>query len=248
MKIFYPLTCILLLLFTACGKDSNNLSNPGNGNGKGGSMARFAINASHLYVANTNALKTYDISGDGLPVLKDSLYIGMAVETIFAYDDKLFVGSANAMYIYSLDNPAKPVMESQSQHFRACDPVVSQGSTAYVTLRGGSNCGGILNALMVYNVTDIKQPQLLKTLPLSGPYGLGVQDSALYVCDGKEGLVIYNIKDQHDPKVLKRIKGDEKYIDVIPYNGVLIAYVEGGVQFFDITKPQDPQLLSALSN
>lgn len=235
--------CCCLALLAACSKDTKN-SQPSPG--KGGSMARFALTDNYLYVVNSVYLHVYDISAGGLPVEKNIIHAGWDIETIFAYDNKLFLGSSNALYIYSLENPTVPLMQSTVTHFRSCDPVVTQGNTAFVTLRGGRSCGGTVNALMVYDVTNVKAPVLKSNIPLEGPYGLGVQDSALYVCDGTNGLVVFDIKSPHAPRVLQTIESDNMYIDVIPYNGVLIAYVKGGVQFFDISEPQKPVLLSSL--
>lgn len=245
--ICYAYLSLAVLLLAACAKDSNS-PEFANGGGKGGSLAKFAIEGNYLYVVNRATLQVYDIHNSGAPVLKDSLGVGWNIETIFAYDQKLFIGSSDAMFIYNLDNPAKPQRESAVSHFRSCDPVVTQGNTSYVTLRGGRTCGGNVSALLVYDVTDIKRPLQKHSIPLESPYGLGVQDSALYVCNGTNGLVVFDIKNAEVPRELMRVTGDNKYIDVIPYNGVLIAYVEGGIRFFDISEPQKPVLLSDMKN
>ncbi|MFD2887981.1 LVIVD repeat-containing protein [Chitinophaga cymbidii] len=241
--VLYFILSAFLLLPAACSKESKSTQQP---TGKGGSMARFALAGNYLYVVNTTWLHVYDVSENGQPVIKNKVNAGWNIETIFAYDNKLFLGSSSALYIFSLNDPVTPVWESGVTHLRSCDPVVTQGNTAFVTLRGGSTCGGTTNALMVYDVTDIKAPALKASIPMKGPYGLGVQDSALYVCDGADGLTVFDIKSPHAPRKLQTIEGGDMYIDVIPYNGVLIAYVRNGVRFFDISKPQEPVLLSAL--
>lgn len=247
MKKYYYLL-LALLIGVSCTKDGAKSSNPAQDGGKGGSLARFAIAGNYLYVVNVNALKVFDITNPATPVSKGITYLNWDIETIFSYDQKLFIGSASALYIFDLKDPAKPTMDSRVQHFRSCDPVVTQGTTAYVTLRGGNRCVGDINALMVYDVKDTKNPVLKTQLPLSGPYGLGVQDSALYVCDGSKGLAVFNIKDPLQPKLLEYIEDGATYFDVIPYQGVLIAYVNKGVRFFDISKPQKPVSLSAVMN
>lgn len=242
MRTLYIFISVLFVLLTACSKDAKDA---GPSTGKGGSLARFAIAGNYLYLVSESTLQSYDITNI-TPVLKDSVHIGWGIETIFAYEDKLFIGSQDALYTYSLDNPAKPQHESRIAHFRSCDPVVTQGNTAYVTLRGGRACGGLMNALMTYDVTDIKNPVLKNQIDLSGPYGLGVQDSALYVCDGYYGLVVYDITKPLTPKKLEVIHDQAIYLDVIPYHGVLICYVQGGIKLYDITEPQKPVLLSEL--
>lgn len=247
MKKYY---CLLFILLTAISCTKEGAKNPdySSGDGKGGSLARFAIAGNYLYVVNQNELKVFDIANPAAPVGKGTTYLSWDIETIFSYGQKLFIGSATAMYIFDLTDPAKPKQESRVQHFRACDPVITQGTTAFVTLRGGNVCGGVLNALMTYDVKDTKNPVLKAQLPLTSPYGLGVQDSALYVCDGAKGLAVFNVKNPQQPVLLKYIEDGETYYDVIPYEGVLIAYVKNGVRFFDISKPQEPVSLSALMN
>lgn len=248
MKKYYYLLCVLLTA-VACTKDGAKSSNlAADGGGKGGSLARFAIAGNYLYVVNRNDLQVYDITDADKPVNKAKKSLGWDIETIFSYDQKLFIGSSSAMFIFDITDPANPKQESRVQHFRSCDPVVTQGTTAFVTLRGGNACGGVINALMIYDVKDTKNPVLKKQLSLTNPYGLGVQDSALYVCDGTKGLAVFNIKNPELPKLLKYIEDGDTYYDVIPYHGVLIAFVKNGVRFFDISKPQEPVSLSALMN
>ncbi|WP_074238218.1 LVIVD repeat-containing protein [Chitinophaga niabensis] len=246
MKKYYYL--LLLLITFSCSKEGAKTSDYGSGGGKGGSLARFAIAGNYLYVVNQSTLQVFDIANPAAPVRKGITNLNWDIETIFSYDNKLFIGSGSAMYIFDITDPAKPKQESRVNHFRSCDPIVTQGTTAFVTLRGGNACGGNVNALMAYNVKDTKNPVLKAQLPLNGPYGLGVQDSALYVCDGAKGLAVFNIKNPEQPKLLKYLEDGEIYYDVIPYQGVLIAYVKSGVRFFDISKPQEPASLSALMN
>lgn len=242
----YILYVALLFTGIACTKEANTAKS--SDNGKGGSLARFALAGNCLYVVDDYSLKVYEISDTAAPQFKGEELIGWRIETIFPYGNKLFIGSASAFYIYSLDDPYHPVKESSVSHLRSCDPIVTQGNTAYVTLRAGNTCGGTASFLMVYDVTDIKNPELKKQIPLTGPFGLGVQDDALYVCDGNKGLVVFDIKKPHQPALLSRIEDGNIYYDVIPYNGILIAYLQNGVSFFDISKPQQPVLLSSLKN
>ncbi|WP_343307268.1 hypothetical protein AAHN97_09105 [Chitinophaga niabensis] len=248
MKKYYYLLLVLLITISCTKDGAKTSSDYSSGGGKGGSLARFAIAGNYLYVVNHSNLQVYDITDADKPINKATKSLGWDIETIFAYDQKLFIGSSSAMFIFDITDPASPKQESRVQHFRSCDPVVTQGTIAFVTLRGGSTCGGAANALMVYDVKDTKNPVLKTQLPLTRPYGLGIQDSALYVCDAEKGLAVFNIKNPEQPKLLKYIEDGDTYYDVIPYHGVLIAYVKNGVRFFDINKPQEPVSLSALMN
>lgn len=249
MKTRILLICgLVAVLLAGCAKKEGSPLAADNAGGKGGSMARFAISGNYLYVVNNTYLLVYDISNPAETVQKSTVPVGWQIETIFPYDDKLFIGSTTGLFIYELKDPANPTRLGAVGHFRACDPVVTQGNTAYLTLRGNGTCGSPNNALMVYDVTDLTKPVLKNQLPLAGPYGLGIHRDALYVCDGDSGMVVYDVNQPLAPSVIKTIKDGNTFLDVIPYNDVLIVYVKGGVRFFDISTPLNPVLLSEMMN
>ncbi|RQO32152.1 hypothetical protein DBR32_00630 [Taibaiella sp. KBW10] len=229
---------ILLLSLQACEKSNLNTGN--SGTGTGGSLARFTISGNYLYIVDHTSLKTYNITNPNNPVRSSTQYLNNDIETIYPYRDKLFIGSQSAMYIYSLSNPAIPVFESNVSHVRACDPVVAKDNYAYVTVRSGSTCGGVVNALMVYEVgNNMEQPILHKTIDLEQPYGLGISHNTLYVCDANKGLKIFDISSPQATNSIG-VKTGYKFYDCIPYNDVLVCMVEGGMVVYDITNPRDP--------
>lgn len=239
---------VALLILAGCSKE--NAAKDSGGGGKAGSMARFAVNGNYLYVVNDKSIITFDVTNTNAPLQKNQqqlAIVGDEIETIFAMGDRLYIGSNTAMYIFSLTDPAKPVMESSVGHFRSCDPVVAKDNSAYVTLRTGGPCGGNQSLLVVYDVTNIKIPQMKKSIPMSAPYGLGYEGDALYVCDGANGLVVFDISSPLNPQQLSRISAPgDIYHDVIPYNGILIAQLADGVSFYDISQPKQPKFISNL--
>lgn len=241
-KLIYTLACFTCLTAGMTGINSCNKSDNSNivpGTGTGGSLARFTISGNYLYAIDRNSLKTYRLNSNGNPEHTSTVVLGEDIETIYPYKDKLFIGSRNAMYIYKLNNPELPEFEQMATHVSACDPVVAQDDYAYVTVRSGSNCGGVVNALYVYKVSDLHAPQLLSTVNLSNPRGLGIKDQTLYVCDGTQGLRIFNISTPAAASGTGTRSGYTFY-DCIPYGDVLICMVEGGMVIYDITDANDP--------
>lgn len=252
MKTIYTLfTIFFFSSFLNCTKESANTF--GNSQaGAGGSTARFTIAGNHLYVVDHTSVKSFDISNNSLPVYKAKTEIGVNIETIFPYQDKLFIGSSSSMYIYSLTNPAYPKRIAKAEYTirMACDPVVATDSVAYATLKANGPCGFGESALVVYNIKNISSPVLVKTVSLSGPYGLGIKAHALYVCEGNQGLRVFNVTNAYDPLPVSTLSdANTRYIDVIPYGNILIAQVNDGFILYDIgTNPLQPGFLSRILN
>lgn len=230
-NILYIVCCFLLT--ASCSKSSDtNLNSVAPGSGQGGSLARFTISQSHLYVVDNRKLYTYSLANVQKPQLVNEKEIGMDVETIYPFKDKLFVGSQNAMYIYSLENPDKPDYIGTASHVRACDPVVADNDVAYVTVRSGSTCGGTLNALIVYNIQNESYPYEVARRDMNNPWGLGIRSNRLYVCDGNSGLSIYNITNLQNPQLVKKITG-ESFFDVIATDNLLVCMIDGGTALYE---------------
>ncbi len=217
----------------------------GSGTGTGGSMARFTLYNDFLYAIDNASLHLFDVSNASDPTFTKQIPISWQIETVFPYNDMLFIGAQSGMYIYSLQNPASPDFISQFRHATACDPVVVEGNYAYVTLRGGNLCGAIDSELEVIDISVIEAPELVKAYPMSDPYGLGIDDEVLFVCDGADGLKIYNVDDPLtiSDKMLAHYENINAF-DVIPLGDVLLMISEEGLFQYDYTDLNNIQLLS----
>lgn len=246
---YIGLIALSILLFTACNKsDTGSIENVQSPSGKGGSLARFTVSGNYLYAVDASRLITYSIEQAGNPQQVKASEVGFDIETIFPYKDKLFVGSGEAMYVFSIANPANPVKIGMVSHIRACDPVVAHDSIAYVTVRSGSACGGSLNALYVYDISNPQNPMEMNMLNMVEPYGLGWHEGYLYVCDGRDGLKVYTAGTgtyQYELTYTTSVAG-ARFYDCIPYENLLIAMVEGGVILYDISQPAAPEELSRI--
>ena len=160
--------------------------------GIGGSLARFQIVDNYLYTVGENEMAIFDISNLADPFLEATQYAGWNIETMFQADGYLYLGSTNGMYIYSLSNPSNPVYISEFVHWEGCDPVVVDGDYAYLTLRGGNLCGQEESVLEVIDVSNKSNPQLVESYTLENPYGLGIKEDLLFVCDGTAGLKVFD--------------------------------------------------------
>jgi len=252
MKTLYYLIALFSLpALVNCTKESAS-DNGTSSTGAGGSTARFTIAGNYLYVVDNVSLKAFEISSGTSPVYKSKTEIGINIETIFPYQDKLFIGSSSSMYIYSLIEPSIPERLAKAEYTirMACDPVVARDSVAYATLRATSRCGGSQSALVVYNIKNTSSPQLMNTVWLHSPYGLGIKNNSLYVCEGNYGIKVFNITNAYGPiEVGELMANNTIFYDVIPYGNILIAQVNDGFILYDIgTNPMQPAFLSRILN
>jgi hypothetical protein len=221
----------------------------GNIVGVGGSTARFTITENHLYTVDRYSLRVFDLNNALNPKQVNTVAIGWDIETIYPYQDKLFIGGESGMHIYDASNPEKPSYLSQFIHARACDPVVAQGDRAYVTLRSGGPCLGTSNQLDVLDVSNILKPRLIKTYPMHNPIGLSINGETLMICDSDEGLKVYNAKDDDniDKNRQEHIK-DFHAFDVIALDDAKLAIVTGkdGIHQFDFSNPKKLKRLSII--
>ncbi len=208
--------------------------------GVAGSLSRFALAKGYLYAVDQSYLKVFDIQS--LPMLDElnSNYIGWDIETIFPYQDKLFIGSGTGMFIFDNSNPVEPVMLSVFQHARACDPVYVKGNLAYVTLRDGTTCENFNNQLDVVDVTNLSAPHLIETYPMHNPHGLSIKDRYLYLCEGDEGLKVFDVTDVNkiDKNQVDHLKGYHAFDVITLPNDYALMIGDDGFYQFDISNPE----------
>jgi hypothetical protein len=230
-----------------------NSSIPGSGSsentyGVGGSMARFLTYDDYLYVLeSTYKLKSIDISDPDQPLLVNEQYLWGNIETIFIKDAYMYVGSSSGMHILSLEEPSVPIPRSTYQHITSCDPVVVSGNRAYVTLRAGNLCGGTQNLLEVIDISNKLDPSRMVSYAMQEPYGLGIEQDILFICEGSYGLKVYDASNPYSITAHKLAEFDDIHAyDVIPLSSFLFTVGEDGFYIYDYTDLDDITLLGSL--
>jgi len=213
--------------------------------GKGGSLARFTIAGNYLYTLSGSALQLFDIKNPAAPSVWKKIEIGWDIETIFPYEDKLFIGGQEGMYIYDNSNPAEPDFISRFVHITSCDPVVVEGNHAYVTLRGGTRCGGWNNRLEIIDISAITNPKLIAGYPMNGPYGLGIDGGALFICDGLAGLKLFDASDPRNLKLIRNFRGIHP-LDVILADERAIVVGKDGLYQYDYQDLENVEFISKI--
>ena len=218
--------------------------------GVSGSTSRFAIVNERLYAVSQSEMKLFNLQNPSNPTKDGSLNLGFGIETIFPYKDKLFLGTTTGVQIWDNKNPQKPTYLSRLDHARACDPVVVENDIAYVTLRSIDNfsrCGGaISNQLDVIDVSNPANPILKKVYQMDSPYGLGIDNKKLFICEGTKGLKTFDATNIMDIKQIQHFKDMNAY-DVIPLNNTLMLIGKDGLYQYDYSNPNSLKLLSKIS-
>ena len=189
--------------------------------GKGGSLARFMIVEDYLYAVDNQKINVFNIQNLSVPTKIKEQNVGWGIETIFNRDEYLYLGSTNGMYIYDIKSLGNPVFVSRIAHVKACDPVVVDEKYAYVTLRAGNLCGETDSVLDIIDITNKSNPVKIKSYIMDNPYGLGIKDQMLFICDGTAGLKVFNKTNVMDLQITNQFKNINTF-DVIPLDDKLL--------------------------
>jgi hypothetical protein len=214
--------------------------------GVGGSMARFTIVSNYLYAVSESALNVVSIVNGADPTFSNKVQIGWGIETLYPFNNRLFIGSTTGMFIYDISTPTNPVKLSNFTHARNCDPVIADNNYAYVTLRSGNACQGFNEQLDIVDITNLSNPSLVKTYQMTNPHGLSKDGNTLIICDGRDGLKFYNASDVRNISLQKQITGLNTY-DVIAFNGWALVVAKDGLYQYDYSSLSNVNLLSKMN-
>jgi len=222
-------------------------SSSSSSSGQGGSMARFTLMNQYLYTVGQADLSLFDVKTVSNPTFVKAINLGWGVETIFPYENKLFIGTNTGMHIFSASDPSNPVKLSTYSHIFACDPVVVQGKYAFVTLRTGNFCRQAMNQLEVVDIEDPTKPKQVAVFPMKNPHGLSVSGNNLFLCEGMFGLKSFNITDKNaiGNNLLQHLDNIKSF-DVIAGPKSLIVTGEDGVYQFNYSNAAKLSQLSKI--
>jgi hypothetical protein len=178
-------------------------------------------------VVDDNNLNVFSLENPSQPAYIKQIPVGFGIETIYPYQNYLFLGTQTGMYIMDNQEPSNPKVLSVYSHIRSCDPVVVQGNYAYVTMRRESFCARGLQQLDVVSIADLKKPTLVRSYDMANPYGLGVDGNKLFVCDN--GLKFFDATNPASLLMNNHISSINGF-DVIPNKGFLL--LTGSTGFF----------------
>ncbi|SDX70172.1 LVIVD repeat-containing protein [Lutibacter oricola] len=229
MKKFITYFSIVAVVFFSCDNNDTSNGNVSSNDGQGGSLAVFALKGNYLYTVDYQNLNVFNIQNEKSPVKVNTISIGFDIETLFSFKEYLFIGSQRGMFIYDVSSPELPKKVSESNHFTACDPVVANDEYAYVTLHSNTNCGGMQNELLTYDIADVYNPELLNVRELDGPKGLSLYNNYLLVCDSD--VKIFDVSDPTNSIYVTSIPVTYSFDIIVRENHVFIISEIGIYQY-----------------
>ena len=203
-----------------------------------GTANRIAIADESMFLINRAQMFSFDIAGDQISEHKNYSfmdYFGWQMETIFAQDDLLYIGSQNGMSIHRL---ASSSIEWEGEFFHpiGCDPVlpIEEEGIAYLTVRGGDECNGNINSLNVLDVSNSRNPFLIQEIEMTSPFGLSLIGDILYVGEGNNGLRTFDASNRSALSEISYNRDISAY-DIIAHptrmDVILLASESGLVQY-----------------
>ena len=210
----------------------------GNSSAQSGTVNRITKNGDYVYVISNNNMMILNDTDGNFTIANKMHNIKDDMETIFPYDNNLFVGSRSSMTIYSLDSEIQPTRLYDFEHATSCDPVLPHNKVAYITLRTAdfSECPGNINALVVLDINNLSNPKEVDEIAMNSPYGMTVIGDRLYVGEGLNGLKVFDVSLNDNPILQMHFTDIEAY-DIIadPTNSniVFIAGPDGLMQFIN---------------
>jgi hypothetical protein len=236
--IQYSLSLLVITLtIFGCTKSESAINDGGyhgTETGQAGSMAKFSMSGDHLFLINDSALLVFDVTNEENPVKVSKLNVDFGIETVFTLGGKLFIGSTTGVYIYNIENPSNIIFLSKYEHITSCDPVVANDSLAFATLNSQSMCRwqNGANQLDVIDISNIVYPQLISSLPMQNPKGLGIDGNLVFVCNSEEGVKIFDFTDPQNLKQVSGILGIDAY-DLILRDKILFLVGKDGLFQYD---------------
>ncbi|NVK34748.1 MAG: hypothetical protein HWE23_09730 [Rhodobacteraceae bacterium] len=225
------LLCLgLILTLLTCESDSNDFTPDLGGTGTAGSLAKFTIVDDNLMVLKSDEIIQYAIeTGGGLSKVRTLQFFNSNLETIFPYANNVLVGSNNGVHFLAFDSQGILELISTYSHLTACDPVVALNGIAYSTLRNSDCRFNSIEVLDIIDISDIENPQVVKSYESEAPYGLTINGENLFVCE-RGGLAMYDVSDPQNI-ILKGFMdfADELPLDVIHSRGSLILRTDNAI-------------------
>ena len=214
-----------------------------------GTVNRFAISNDHLFALGFFNMYGFSLS-DGMQQLSGVQYSDFGMETIFPFNDRLYIGSQNSMQILDASDPESLELIGSFWHATSCDPVLPvTNSVAYVTLRGGEECPGEENTLNVVAHNGHFSYSAIQTIELPSPYAMLRLENELYVGEGENGFRVFEIGS--DWRLSEKMHNASiTAFDIIPHpnrSDIILFAGPDGIFQYSVEPDEEYNLISSIT-
>lgn len=192
------------LLISACEYEADPEPEVSDGNGK--AVADFIVQNNRLITIESTFIKIYSLADSAKPVLETTYSTSddAEFESIYEYKtNMLMIGTSEGTFFKDHSTPGTLTDLAFSEIITSCDTGITQGNYLYITQRSDEDCGDTNNSnnksqLLVYNILQVDNPSLEKSIDIDTPYGLGINGTNLFVCY-EQGVIEFDISDPINP-------------------------------------------------
>ncbi len=253
MKVIYFVLSLSLISFISCETDFASAGDTGTSTTQG-SYANVITLGDFMYVINKEKLQTFSLGDPANPKLVDDQDVGFNIESLLHYKGNLFIGSAQAMYIYEILENGIPINKSITSYnnggFDICanDPIAVSDSHAYASLSSrviGECVNFDQNEIRVFDIADIQAPIHINTVEMDSPRGIALDGNTLFICEAETGLKVMDVSDPYNLRELYHFDGFKAF-DVIANNGLLVVVGPEKIYEYDYSDIQNMTYLSEI--
>ncbi|MBN9298068.1 MAG: hypothetical protein J0I41_13725 [Filimonas sp.] len=219
----------------ASASNSSGANPGGSNNGVAGSLSRFGVINDYLYSIGSSLITTINVQNPSSPAKVSTVTGSGVMETIFPLNDsKFLVGTQTGMLVFDITNRQTPAKLGSYTHSSACDPVIADNQYAYITLKAGTPCSGVVNQLEIVDISNFQSIKQVKTYQMKHPAGLSKDGNTLFVCDDTDGLKVFNAVDVNNVAQIAQLKNFTPK-DIIASGGKGLVIANEGFYMIDYT-------------
>ena len=237
-KFTKTITLLVILMSHTYGSDNNPVET-----GKSGSRTRFSIVENTLYASIYHEMTSFDLTNPSEPEELSREYFD-PIETIASAYPNIFIAYDRSMSVYNIESSQDLVHVSDFDYEISCNTITVERNHAFIALRNSGSCPGSKNELKVVDITNPKQPTLIKNYRLTAPFGLASNNNRLYICD-KDELKIFDSTDVKKMSLINSTSVPE-CADIIYDDSTLIVTAQEGVSQFKILDDDTLEKISVI--
>lgn len=250
----YLLFSLSLAFLVSCSSEFNTLETGDQSTTTQGSYSNLLVLGDFMYVINKEKLQTFSVENPESPTLINDQEVGFNIESLLHHKGSLFIGSAEAMFIYEIDEKGIPNRTSVTEYsnlgndFCMNDPLAVNDNNAFASIssRTTGECGRFdMNEIRVYDIQNLSNPLLITTVGMDSPRGIALDGHVLFVCEAETGLKVLDVSNPANPVQLHHFSGFRAF-DVIANDGLLVVVGPDKIYEYDYSDLTNMKYLSEL--